>query len=188
MDTTISTALSDREKRKKMAKLTRTLGENIPPELVFRSSPVHKSISTSRDSLLVATQKPEKVISSTGVPPLAVAAAPQLATRPEPEESKRKDGGRRLKHKHRPRSRTLGDASAFIAANISPSRGTNSLDGYTDLPKPEEGPFVAIQEDSTQVPSQSTEFGRRKERDWSGEWNIKDMEAVAKKLRGLKGR
>jgi hypothetical protein len=36
--------------------------------------------------------------------------------------------------------------------------------------------------------SLSIEFGRRKEREWSGEWNLKDMEDVAKKLRGLKGR
>lgn len=34
----------------------------------------------------------------------------------------------------------------------------------------------------------TVDWGRRKEREWSGEWNLKDMEDVAKKLRGLKGR
>ena len=34
----------------------------------------------------------------------------------------------------------------------------------------------------------SLEWGRRKEKDWSGEWNVKDMDRVAKALRGLKAR
>ena len=34
----------------------------------------------------------------------------------------------------------------------------------------------------------SLEWGRRKEKDWSGEWNVKDMEHVANALRGLKAR
>ncbi len=32
------------------------------------------------------------------------------------------------------------------------------------------------------------DYGRRKEREWSGEWNVRDMDAVARRLRGLKGR
>jgi len=32
------------------------------------------------------------------------------------------------------------------------------------------------------------DFGRRKEREWSGEWNVKDMEDVVKALRGLRVR
>ncbi|RXW16332.1 hypothetical protein EST38_g9527 [Candolleomyces aberdarensis] len=32
------------------------------------------------------------------------------------------------------------------------------------------------------------ERGRKKEREWSGEWNVKDMDDVVKKLRQLKGR
>jgi len=30
--------------------------------------------------------------------------------------------------------------------------------------------------------------GHRREKEWSGEWNVKDMEKVAKRLRGLKGK
>jgi hypothetical protein len=58
----------------------------------------------------------------------------------------------------------------------------------TEVPKPKEGPFVAVQEAPIYLLAQSTEWGRRKEREWSGEWNIKDMDDVAKKLRGLKRR
>ena len=32
------------------------------------------------------------------------------------------------------------------------------------------------------------EVWRRKEKEWSGEWNVKDMDEVAKALRGLKAR
>lgn len=180
MDIHTSTkALSDREKRKKMAKLTRTLGENIPPELVFRSSPPRRtsiSINRSRVDPLVSFQKPTKFVSSAGVPPLAVAAAPNPSPRTEPQD---------LKRKHRPRSLTLGTASAITAANLVLTRDT-SLDVEPTDAKRKEGPFVAVQDAPTHLLPQSTEWGRRKEREWSGEWNIKDMDDVAKKLRELK--
>jgi hypothetical protein len=34
--------------------------------------------------------------------------------------------------------------------------------------------------------SDAIEYGKRKEREWSGEWNIKDMREVARALRGLR--
>lgn len=34
----------------------------------------------------------------------------------------------------------------------------------------------------------SEDWGKRKEREWSGEWNLRDMGDVKMKLRGLKGR
>ena len=179
---TSTTALSDREKRKKMAKLTRTLGENIPPELVFRSStPRRTSVSINRSCVdpLDSFQKPTKFVSSTQAPPLAVATVPKPSPRTEPQE---------LKRKHRPRSLSLGTASAITAANIALTRGT-SLDAKpTEVPKAKEGPFVAVQETPTHLLPQSTEWGRRKEREWSGEWNIKNMDDVARKLRELKRR
>jgi len=42
--------------------------------------------------------------------------------------------------------------------------------------------------ESDGLESPPLEWGRRKEREWSGEWNVKDMKAVADKLRGLKAR
>ncbi|KIM47205.1 hypothetical protein M413DRAFT_440704 [Hebeloma cylindrosporum] len=182
---TSDTTLSDREKRRKMAKLTRTLGENIPPELVFRSSPSRRtsiSISRSRVDPLASFQKPTKFVSSASVPPLAVAAVPKPSTQAVPQPQQ-------LKRKHRPRSLSLGTASAITAANIALSRGTTSLDVKpTVVPKPKEAPFVAVKEEPTHLMPQSTEWGRRKEREWSGEWNIKDMDDVAKKLRELRRR
>jgi len=178
-----TTTLSDRDKRKKMAKLTRTLGENVPPELVFQSSaPRRASIPINRSHVdpLVTFQKPTKFVASTGAPPLAVAAAPKPSARTETQGAK---------SKHRPRNLSLGTASAITAANIALSRGSNSLDVEpTEVPKPKEAPFVAVQEVLTDLLPPSTEWGRRKEREWSGEWNIKDMDDVARKLRGLKRR
>ena len=175
-----TTTLSDRDKRKKMAKLTRTLGENIPPELVFQSStPRRSSMSTNRSHVdpLVSFQKPTKFVASTGAPPLAVAAAPKPSAPIETQG---------VKSKHRPRNLSLGTASAITAANIALSHGSNSLEAKVS--KPKEAPFVAVQELPTDLLLQSTEWGRRKEREWSGEWNIKDMDDVARKLRGLKRR
>ncbi|KAF8956212.1 hypothetical protein BDZ97DRAFT_1590640, partial [Flammula alnicola] len=132
-----ATLLSDREKRRKMAKLTRTLGENVPPELVFLSA---------------------------SPPPLAVAEAPlpppKTSTVEQPEKSSRR--------RDRPQSLTLGATSAVAAATAAMTRGTTSLDA------------------PSHVPTESIEFGRRKEREWSGEWNMKDMDDVARRLRGLK--
>jgi hypothetical protein len=170
--------LSDREKRKKMAKLTRTLGENIPPELVFGSSSLRRtstSISRSRVDPLVSFQKPTKFISTTGVPPFS---KPSLRTEPQ-----------KVIREHRLRSLSLGTASVIAAANIALTRSSTSPDMKpTEIPKPKERPFVAVQEAYIDLLPQSTEWGRRKEREWSGEWNIKDMDDVARKLRGLKRR
>ena len=178
-----TTTLSDRDKRKKMAKLTRTLGENVPPELVFQSSaPRRASIPINRSHVdpLVSFQKPTKFVASTGTSPLAIAAAPKPSARTETQG---------VKSKHRPHNLSLGTASAITAANIALSHDSNSLDAEpTEVPKPKEAPFVAVQEVPTDLLPQSTEWGRRKEREWSGEWNIRDMDDVARKLRGLKRR
>ncbi|CAA7265242.1 unnamed protein product [Cyclocybe aegerita] len=171
-------------------------------------------------------------------------------------------GGERRK-KHRPRSLTLGSASAFVGAEsaiaaskasdrkgkskmkalpnspmhslsqsqtqsqsqaerqtqaerqaernrLFPSRGTVSLDSErsiatTTATDDREVPFAAVgrRMDSYPLPGDgkedahananvnvngqlTVEWGRRKEREWSGEWNKRDMEEVARALRGLK--
>ncbi len=56
------------------------------------------------------------------------------------------------------------------------TRGTVSMDeGMRSLP-------------SSHQSSDVSEEWRRKERGWSGEWNVRDMQEVAKALRGLKAR
>ena len=138
------------DRRKKMAKLTRTLGENIPPELVFAPK---RSLSTRRP---------------TGVSAPIHAAAP-IVLSPVPESKKRAGG--------RPRSLTLGSIPTPTSMPQYAMRGTTSLDS----------------------PRQQATFGqmeaewgrrengvRRKEREWSGEWNVQDMGDVVKALRQLR--
>lgn len=247
-----SKALSDKEKRRKMAKLARTLGENVPPELVFRPSNTSSTSSSSshattrrRASLSI---KPYFTTKAPTLPPLAVAEAPcpisdftQSSTNEEPTKRPSKPLSR---PRPRPASLALGSASAFVAVNnalsqrkqrdarvIEPTRGTNSLDiqrqqqqyyrpahllplGVNTKPvPPSPRPFLTVaapisssssslsnsdssdddSEDEVRRaksarPGLTVEWGRRKEREWSGEWNMRDMEDVAMKLRCLKGR
>jgi hypothetical protein len=199
--TTTTTTISSRpphvltanEKRRKLAKLSRTLGENIPPELVFHSStttpttptaPLQQTTSVldsksrwkshklSR-SLLLAIPTSKTSIPLSAVPGRAVAApiTPQIQSTMEP--------GTRVEHKRttRPRSMTTVP-SPTMATPLT--RGT-SLDRLT-IP-----PFQEII--ATVVPETTQEWAyRRKEKDWSGEWNVKDMKHVANALRGLKAR
>ncbi|KDR69949.1 hypothetical protein GALMADRAFT_145003 [Galerina marginata CBS 339.88] len=282
--------LSDREKRRKMAKLTRTLGENIPPELVFRapsptSNPAAASSSapaqvSRRTSLSISRHHPRPSVTSvfdsfhkptkfsaasasaqkfnptSSLPPLAVAETPLPPPSQTQSQSQLREQltDKTSKRRHRPRSLTLGSSSALASATAmllhrekEATRGTTSLDilpqphtqtqrpqqraglplnplsrhqqqkhQHSDLyaqPQASPRPFVsAVAPQPVGVPPRleslrqsngqntgkgqgqgqsellSAEFGRRKEREWSGEWNMKDMEDVARRLRGLKGR
>ena len=74
------------------------------------------------------------------------------------------------------RSRSAVRAEPRLALGVPvPSRGASSLD-IERL-----GGGMRRMEGET-----DEEWGRRKEREWSGEWNLKDMEAVRGRLRGLK--
>lgn len=49
-----------------------------------------------------------------------------------------------------------------------------------------DAPFRREKERIENISALRTEIWRRKEQEWSGEWNIQDMDEVAKALRGLK--
>lgn len=72
-----------------------------------------------------------------------------------------------------------------MATMPSPTMAAPSTRG-TSLDRLTSSPFQDIT--VTVEPETSREWGRRKEKDWSGEWNVKDMERVANALRGLKAR
>ncbi|PPQ95026.1 hypothetical protein CVT25_000489 [Psilocybe cyanescens] len=76
-----------------------------------------------------------------------------------------------------------------VAAHPHPNPGSVRADGRAseDSMWSEDGKGEGVVGTGTEI-SLTMEWGRRKEREWSGEWNLKDMEDVAKKLRGLKGR
>ncbi|KAF5311978.1 hypothetical protein D9619_003783 [Psilocybe cf. subviscida] len=209
MDTTSEArrALTERDRRRKMAKLARTLGENVPPELVFRPPPRRSSAAYASASFGLQSYPkpppPPPVVP--GLPKLAVAEVPPPPTvsasvAPAPSTS-----SSRTSKKTRPRSLTLApssstdttrgttsmDAPASPAMVQSGHRATKSL-GRAKSVKPITTPASASVEhpfaDATRSASRAGEagFGRRKEREWSGEWNLKDMNDVAARLRGLK--
>ncbi|PPR07915.1 hypothetical protein CVT24_000653 [Panaeolus cyanescens] len=264
--------LTDREKRKKMAKLARTLGENVPPELVFgRSTAARRRssvcgawgaaarVDTGSEVKRVREEpaKPSPASSTNSSPasiPLSITVSREVQMDKTPKRESflimndaedvpiiaKKELGisGKGKRKHRPRSLTLGSASAFAAfpattnsgsaskaassstskattasrstSNMLNVRGTTSLDVQRP-PRPssdENRPLPALplrvrmQEDVAfaRVGDEvgvrkevggldvDVEDWRRKEREWSGEWNLKDMEGVTKALRELRGR
>ncbi|KJA15522.1 hypothetical protein HYPSUDRAFT_219968 [Hypholoma sublateritium FD-334 SS-4] len=154
-----------------MAKLARTLGENVPPELVFRPAPTPTSNSRlARSSSLFASFNAH--VSGPAPPVLAVAATP---TPPAPTSSVRaapptstagKGGAIRTTGKRRaarPRSLALGAASAIVAADaVLSRRAAASMDAPRVVNK---APAVEA------VGLAPGDLGRRKEREWSGEWN-----------------
>jgi hypothetical protein len=186
MDTTTTASrrvLTDNEKRRKLAKLARTLGENVPPELVFNSTlPLQRTTSMS------VSQPPKSPPSHTSSfsTPLPIGETPT----PQPQSARRPE--KPLKQRQpRPRSMALTTSQAMATHSaIADTHGTRSLD-HISVPVDNriDSPFgTAMTADATQHDTLSVEWGRRKEREWSGEWNVKDMDHVTRTLRGLKAR
>lgn len=100
------------------------------------------------------------------------------------------------KRKCRPRSLTLthipvGPYKGIIAEQGV--EGISSRGASRSLDEPERVTATRRQEAVVVVaPSASSttlvDYGKRKEREWSGEWNVKDMEDVVRALRGLRVR
>ncbi|KJA15520.1 hypothetical protein HYPSUDRAFT_71976 [Hypholoma sublateritium FD-334 SS-4] len=215
--------LDDQQRRRKMAKLARTLGENVPPELVFRPAPAPtRNSKLARSASLFSPfnshpsgpAPPVLAVAATPTPPVAAAphvrTASATATLPPVRASSTTatppvraassttttgiGGGMRTTGRRRaarPRSLALGAASAIAAADaVLSRRAAASMDTprpaeYVPAPRPHPPPAQAPAVDNSLHPG---DFGRRKEREWSGEWNVRDMDAVARRLRGLKGR
>ncbi|KAF8797522.1 hypothetical protein BYT27DRAFT_7204462 [Phlegmacium glaucopus] len=179
--------LTDIEKQRKLAKLTRTLGENVPPELVFHNTPpLQRSASMTVSRLRKSPSSSHKLSRSTALP-IAETPAPQPQSARKPEKP--------LKQQSRPRSMTLTTKQALATHSaVDDTRGTKSLDhgpvpAYHTIDLPFEAAAFTVDPQATkQHDALSPEWGRRKEREWSGEWNVKDMEHRAKALRGLKAR
>lgn len=96
------------------------------------------------------------------------------------------EGKDNLNPQHAGRSRSM----RVSTSKTTPSaRGTSSLEISVDPPFHDaEAPFHDVDDEIIEQQPQalSVEWGRRKEREWSGEWNVKDMNHVARALRGLK--
>lgn len=259
----LTTGLSDREKRIKMAKLQRLMGANVPQELVFREDPSRgerKEKSLRRRSRSMSALRPGMTTTTTtmfsSIPEEPMAAKNQRKgkqtdttrpCRPLPTVPISRTPSRSLprtppstsqnlpiitqtitttsvplirqpsssmqqrSRKHRPRSLSLGTRSAVVAADlrlakqekeaaVAATRGAVSLDEGRDWvalsgppvkstkrPDCPDAPFVHMRENEiTGLAVFKTEIWQRKEREWSGEWNIKDMEQLARSLRSLR--
>lgn len=252
-----SKQLSDSDRRRKMAKLMRTLGETIPPELVFGNPPPRtaslapKPAGTSASSSTVAQatsasrapsrrrrsatgagrpNEPSSRSSPSRSPPapalpakdtipdsvtneaslgandnLSSAAAsskfpPQtpVVTVTTTFNTTNVDTTTTAKRKERPRSLSLVHTPVGLRQGIvvEQDRGDQPLaqpivtSGRQPSRSLDEHDWNAVGRSREASVSTSTinnvEFGYRKERDWSGEWNVKDMDEVMGALRGLR--
>ncbi|KAJ3815221.1 hypothetical protein F5876DRAFT_72242 [Lentinula aff. lateritia] len=174
-------------RRKRMAKLTRTLGENIPPELVFNSQLHHshpRSTSIEAASALAnltVTAHGSTEPSEETLLPLRMKRLPQIPTTMSRSASLRAPSSsfvaRRMMRKRHGQTNTTRHVE--LTASLTPSGGRKSSDTIRST----------VSSCSTaSEPSHLNETKRtyRKQAGWSGEWNRQDMDEVMNRLRGLK--
>lgn len=150
-----------------MEKLTRTLGENIPMELVqtpatttFISVPTHKH-SYSETNAPTVQAGPSSL-------PVRVAKAAQAVTAVALHNAANLSGNRRPMKNGRSEE-PLASPRPFVLQPAPRSRAFLK-------PRSDVGP---------RCPS-SVAWGKRREREWSGEWNVMDIQVVVQGLRALK--
>jgi len=235
--------LTESDRRRKMAKLARTFGESIPPELVFgppRSSSLTGNATTTTHTPPISrrnrsvtgarpptqsTPRPSPPSPKDAIPPvpvgcsegkpildsvIGVSASPSKRPLPVPPvitvtttthvtsgvttSSTSKSPNR----KSRPRSLTLanipvGPYKGIIAeqgqvveeTSRSISRSLDEPERVTAARRKESAAAAVVASSSTTI---LVDYGKRKEKEWSGEWNVKDMEDVVRGLRGLRVR
>lgn len=228
--------LTDREKRRKMAKLQRTLGESVPPELVFGQPRLKTDRKAKRRSRSASYARPGvvdvfgpcpnnvKPANSTVISPGATipSAAPRLISPTYSATTTNSTALKNQEHSHRGRSVTLGGDSAFAVADVKSAlnkikneRGSDRTKVVTigraasakwankkvvdrDATVKEMRGTVSMDEGSRREEtgrslsnsafkeSSANEEWKRKERGWSGEWNVRNMREVTKALRELK--
>ncbi|ESK84403.1 hypothetical protein Moror_10146 [Moniliophthora roreri MCA 2997] len=178
-------------RRKKMAKLTRTLGENIPPELVFQSSSPRPAKKFSR-SWSVESLKTADLPLSLKAEPVELDFVVRVSSSSE-ESSTWKPQIQPRSSSLRVRSRTQSiSRSRRDDRSCSPGSKSSSSwrrgHGYT--PSESQTGFLSSssswEDDCWELEEDPNAYGRKKEREWSGEWNQKDMGDVLRKLRNLK--
>lgn len=148
-----SHVLSPDARIRKMAKLTRTLGENVPPELVFPPP-----TRANNHSMRASRSRPNRRRSVNVDATVAVAG---FNTVPFPTNTSVR--------------RTAQPESTAVIVPQSPPPFTNTF------------PLSSRPSRSGDT-DREIETWRRKEREWSGEWNLQDYEHVVSGLRGLKAK
>lgn len=240
--------------RKKMAKLTRTLGGNVPPELVFQGQrklkerrastsmpkrgassadlgPFPRSSTSSNGSACPAAperferaNRPRSLTvahSSRNIPnveieqvvdlpikaPSIIVEAPSTPPLPPSPSPKSQSQTKKPQTPKYASAKFTGHVSSTSAPRLAPFAsipGRSSLNverpafvrvphhapskSISDYRTPADYVYGSNTSHSEQDAAQAEELHRRKEREWSGEWNVADMGDVMKKLRNLKGR
>ena len=172
---------------------TTLLGENIPPEALFPSSPpttaLQRTTSVSRTLRKKVSHKASPSLaviptsSNTSTPLLPVLDC-SATTPTTPQSQSTGESPSRVEHQRTTRPRSMTPLPSPTMATPSSYRGA-SLDRPTNAPFQE---IVVVGPETKGDELFSLEWGRRKGKDWSGEWNVKDMNRVANALRGLKAR
>ncbi|KAF8636314.1 hypothetical protein AX17_003634 [Amanita inopinata Kibby_2008] len=172
----------EKQRRRRMAKLTRTLGENIPPELVFPPPPSHAAQQQFSPNATSAAERGKSKSKSKHHNKSTPQNSALMSSSTSPATN-------RLTHKAR--SLTIG--SAITAAESfklpTPKSSATSPRGVSL----DEGPFTSSSSSSSPGASAKSTprhdgWGKRREKGWSGEWNVKDADQLANALRNLKGR
>ena len=172
--------LDDPEKllrRKRMAKLTRTLGANIPPELVF---PHHYKSRSEPPPRPDKERQSPKVPTGTGNPTTSdpdpkpsTNSNPNSNSKPVPQSTSPFVPTHMRSDKHR--SMTVGSPTA-----PAPNPGAIRRPSTAEANAGSDGPFSSIH-------GPAPTSGEINVRDWRGEWSIRDAEERAMALRTLKG-
>ncbi|KAL0576513.1 hypothetical protein V5O48_005458 [Marasmius crinis-equi] len=155
-------------KRKKVAKLARTFGENVPPELV--------TIGTYDDLL----SRPETHVLGFDRPPSQASdtsseSSPLIKPAPLSLRARRGSKDQRPSQSHVLKSpRRTHHHTASVAE--SPRRNSDKDLAFAKLTQ-----RPATSEGHTKI-----DQTRRRQAGWSGEWNEGDMKKVVKRLRNLK--
>ncbi|KAJ6611118.1 hypothetical protein B0H10DRAFT_2057600 [Mycena sp. CBHHK59/15] len=182
-----STTLKD-IRRRRMAKLARTLGENVPLELITESSlPPERNLYRTASIVGFSRSSTDPVLltakSSHTVRTNVIFASPPSALNGEG-------------YPMSPKSPTLGRSYSTSSASprsprigvIRYPRGESVAFASADFLAAKEARDTAATRLENAVEKLNLELKsgrRRKEKDWSGEWNT-EMDAVAKQLRALK--
>jgi len=181
--------LDDVQKRRKIAKLERFLGENIPPELVFPSStPLQRSTSVmdsrSRGKASHKSSRSLPMPSSPKTPtPLSAVPSTVAAAPTTPQSQSTEELGTSVEQQSPTRRQSMTSMpSPTMATTATQSTRGASFDGPTSPPFQK----MAVELETT-TPGDPRKY-RKEGKGWSGEWNVKDMELVANALRGLKVR
>ncbi|KAJ7107020.1 hypothetical protein C8R44DRAFT_987161 [Mycena epipterygia] len=182
---TLARSLSAKDtRRRRVAKLARTLGENIAPELVPAAEPplLRRAASTVGPSLTRARPAPVSAQSAFEEPhsPVSRVKAATLAR----SFSTSTRSPRVCVAPHR-----RGESVAVSPACESPSfisfTPTSIAADLVAAKEARDAEMQAMDQAVNRLHSELLSGKRRKEREWSGEWNT-EMRTVGKQLRALK--